>query len=124
MVFACDFAGDRTHIGERQIPARTGLLSITVPGRSAVGSDAPVAGGSLQEFESGSQSAAELIATERFQLTLRVVNVIDVDRLESEVFQTTRQLVFQVSGRHAVAAADDLIRTCEAFLDNVLHNPR
>ena len=91
-------------LGERQVIARLGRLAEAVPRGDAVAADAPCGDLLLEQLEGGADAAQELRARHGGELTLGVVDVVDVDRLEPEVREAPPELVLQVARRHGVSA--------------------
>src|SRR6185503_17940532 len=69
-------------------------------------------------------SLIELIARHCLELGLRVVNVIDIHGFKPEVVEAASELVFQITRRHAVAAAYDIFRLSNTLGDHIILNPR
>src|SRR5262249_45021407 len=71
----------------------------------------------LEKLECLAQPSIELFRRNIAELRLRIVNIVDVDRLEPEVFETLLELVPKVPRRHTVAAADEVGPLADAGSD-------
>ena len=87
-----------------------------LPGGQAVSADPAAIHCAFERRESRGERLAEAVDTEIFEVDLRFLNQIVVDRLETEVLPAALDLVEQKSGRHGVPAVD-LIRREESRVD-------
>jgi len=51
------------------------------------------------------------------ELRFRIVQVIDINALDAEIFQAAPKLVFQKFWRHAMTAGGDILRAEDSGLD-------
>src|SRR6266508_3979148 len=76
----------------------------------------------LQGLDGFGKARAEGRPVDGCSLRLDVVQVVEVDRLETEVLPAAVDLIAQVSRSHAVAARSDLGARCDARRDERLQD--
>src|SRR4030095_575005 len=69
------------------------------------------------------KAIVELIPIHCFQLTLGVVNIVDIYGLETEILQASIELIFEVSRSHAVTARGNLFGAGKTLLYYILDDP-
>src|ERR1043165_1502446 len=89
----------------------------TVPRRDAIVAQLARAAVLFETFKRALQTMIELRIRNILQLRLGIVNVINVDCGDAEIFQRLIELVFEVSGRHAMTTADEVVERGDAGLD-------
>src|SRR5204863_9651019 len=108
---------------EREVAGRALVLAVAVPGGRPVAPQLALADGSLERVERGANALAELRPVHFFELRLRIVDVIDVERLEPQVGAAPLDLVGEVAGRDAVNAARHVARADDARVEVRLREP-
>ena len=101
-----DLRREVMELGQGQKVGRRGRLAKAVPGRDPIDADPPFADGAFEELEDRAHAPAKRRAVHLGQLHLGIVHVVDVDGLDAEVRAALLELVGEIPGRHAVAAAD------------------
>ena len=97
------------HAFERVVAARARRDAEAVPRRHAVEPESAPGALALQLLEGRAQTPLELLARDRLELRLRVVDVVHVHGLKAEVAERLRELVREVVRRHAVAPRHDVL---------------
>src|SRR5712691_2265971 len=97
--------------------ARLGRNAKAVPGGYAVLSDLALHNVLFQPLKSRAQSRVKLVARNKTELRFRIVNVIDIDGGKIHVPERLVQLALQIPWCHAVAAAHDIFKLCNAGPD-------
>src|SRR5438876_6458822 len=105
------------HLAEGEVLLLARLEPEAVPGRSAIGRDAPVAAGTLQRVEGRAQPPEEFGPRHLAELRLWIVHVIQIDALDPEVVPAALDLIVEKARRERVAAVDDLLGLEHAGLD-------
>src|SRR5207302_10644094 len=85
-----------------------GFDPVAVPGRGAVAADSAVGAGALQRLECNAEPAQEFGARHFAELRLGIVQVVDVDALDTEIAAAAVDLVLEEARRQRVAAGDDV----------------
>ena len=116
VVVAAGGARDLDHLGEREIVFHRRVVAEGVPGGDAVHADFSRADRGLQRLEGLQQPPVELDRRDLRELRLRVVDVVDVDAVEVEIFAARLELVREIGRRHAVAAGRQVRRRGDAGL--------
>jgi len=110
-----DFLGDLQHFHQGNRVSRRRLHAICVPRRGSVSRYLPGLHGRFQDFKRPFETAVEGLAGAMFELGLRVVNVVEIDGLETQVPSADLNLIRQVFGRHDMTSCGHIVR---------LHQPR
>src|SRR5207245_1462216 len=92
-------------------------LPVAIPGRGPVLPELALRHRLLERGERRPYPGVELGAIHLAELHLRIVDVVDVDRLETEIRATAVDLVPQVARRHAVGARHHVPRLEDAGPD-------
>src|SRR5688572_25170922 len=87
-----------------------GRDSKPVPGRCTIHSQFAWLSIAFKEFESQSQPVKKLRLRNVTQLRLSVVDVININTLKPHISQRLIELVLQIGGSHAMAAANDVVK--------------
>src|SRR5207245_5582322 len=85
-----------------------------VPASDAVHPDLSAGNVLFEQLKRSAQSHVKLLAGNDRELGLRIVDVVEVEAGKSHVPQRLVQLVLQIGGRHAMAAAGDVGETRDA----------
>src|SRR6266498_4470789 len=85
-----------------------------VPGSNAIAFDFASRNTLLEGFKSPTESSVKLIGSNEAQLRLRIVNVINVHAVYSEILQRLLQLILQIRWGHAVTAAHNVFESSDA----------
>src|SRR5207245_4554978 len=86
-----------------------GFDPVAIPGRGPVPADAPVGTRALQRLECNAEPAQEFGARHFAELRLGIVQVVDVDALDTELAGAAVDLVLEKAWRQRVAAGDDVV---------------
>src|SRR5439155_748317 len=108
---------------EREVAGRARVLAVPVPGGRPVASQLALADRLLERVERGADALAELRPVHFLELRLRIVDVVDVERLEPQVGAAPLDLVREVAGRDAVDAAHYVARADDARVEVRLREP-
>src|SRR5665213_2031558 len=88
-----------------------------VPGCGAVASDTAVGDFAFQQFERAANSRVEFGAADYAKLALRIMQIVDIDGLESEVGAAQIDHRFEPSRRHAMRPFDQIFGSYDTRLD-------
>src|ERR1041385_8153125 len=111
------------------IPTAYWRYSETIPRRNTVIRELARRAQLFQTIKRIEDARVKLVFGNVLQLRLGIMNVINVDALELHVSERLLELVLQVSGRHAMTAAGDIVkrrdaRLHESLLDILAHVSR
>lgn len=101
-------ARQRLGLDQGDVAFLAGLDPEGVPRRNAVGADSAFVGRRFQHTESFAQAMAERVGIDGANLRFRIVNVINVQRIDAEIDARTVQLAGQVDRMHAMAVGDEI----------------
>src|SRR5262249_29196027 len=104
------------------IAAGVRLFAKADPTRNPVILQAAQAHSLLEKLKSRAYSPPELILRYGCPLRLRIVNIINIDAVESQIAERLLQLVLQVLRRYTVDAAGDVTPTRHSGLNELLFN--
>src|SRR5215210_3207931 len=109
MVFrAADLPRQGDQSFEVEMIPRSRWRAKTLPGSTPVIADVSVADVFFERGERGAHHILECRPIQRIQLLLRIVQIVDIECAESEVFPAARDLVTEIARCKAVSAADDV----------------
>src|SRR6476660_5977562 len=124
MVAAGDFKRDLYQLLHLQVLRLLGTESKTAPGRGAVDADFAAGYLLLKKLECTAHPLEKLRPRDRGQLGFRIVDVIDVDRVEAEVGAAHLEHCAEIARRHAMRTLDQLARPDQSAADVLLLEPR
>src|SRR4051812_24201280 len=101
MVVAGDVSGDRHHLLERDVSLLLRSHAELIPCRAAIHSDLSPRHSLLERDARESQTRRELLTRHAAQLLPGVVQVVHVDRTDTEILSAFREAVFEESRREA-----------------------
>src|SRR5215467_6943252 len=117
MAVARDFACNARDFGELHGVAGILLVSKAVPGSQSVELDFPSRSGGLEKLEGGPQALQEFGPGDFAQLRFGIVQIKHIDARYAQILQAALHLIAKKPWGHTVAAADDVFRGKDAWLD-------
>src|SRR5438067_10381145 len=123
MIAAANLRRDLDQVGQREIAAVVWRNPEAVPRRSPVGQNLTCLNGLLEELESITHSRTELIGADCAKLSLGIMEIIDVDGLESEIGSARLDHCFQIARRNAVSTLHQIARLNDAWPQQVFLKP-
>src|SRR6185436_17885517 len=93
-----------------------------VPGRQSVVTNLAIRNRTFQVFKSHTEPSDKLVAVNVRELGFRVVDVKNIDGIDTEIFQASVNLILQIPRRHAVAASRDVAWIDDAGADQIVLN--
>src|SRR5437868_11348054 len=81
----------------------------SAPCRASVGADLSRSTALFEHLEGGADASLELRRLDRIELLLGIVEIVEVDRLDSEIRTTARELIGQKVRREAMSARNDIL---------------
>src|SRR5687768_828203 len=115
MVLAAgDFAREQDQSLQAKVTARARRYAEALPRRAAVSRDFPVAYVLFEGVERSTHHDVELACIERIELLLRIVEVVNVERGESEIPSAAVDLIGKKARAEAVPSGHDFRRSDDA----------
>src|SRR4030095_2320657 len=117
VVIAAAIARDANDLTPIEMSARVGRRAHPVPLGPAIAADVSAFDSLLEKHERATKYGAEPSRLDRVELLLGIVEIVDVERPHAEVRRARLDLVCDERRRQRVAAANDVFRRYNAWID-------
>src|SRR5215472_5428463 len=117
MSWATSFARDLFHGRKGNISRSLGIQTKAIPGGEPIGGNLARNDRRFEKCEGLGDPLSEFLPGDFIELRFRVVQVKDVDTLNTQVGPTALELIGQIARQKAMAAGHDVFRTKNSALE-------